>query len=476
MSASAKKEMSILEKQEGYKLGKVKDLISIRNGYAFKSNDFRDDDGIPVIRQTNLSTDTVNFDRPKFLPKEFLDIHNQFVVRKGDVLIGLSGSIGNLSTYREDFLSLQNQRTGLLVEKVPGSRRYVEYFLKSIKNQLNEVAKGVAVQNISSKQIEEWPIPIATPEQQKQIVAKIEELFSHIDAGIDALKQSKKLLKQYRQSVLKAAVTGELSKEWREQNKDKLEPASKLLERILQERRQKWEAQQLEQFKAKGKVPKDDGWKAKYETPLQAKELDLPEGWATTSIDQLTHFVTSGSRGWADYYSEAGSLFIRAQNIKYDRLDLDDIAYVDLPVGAEGLRTKVSLGDLLITITGANVTKSALVDKVLDDAYVSQHVALCRIIDPELSAYVHLYVVCQHGGRRILEKAAYGAGKPGLNLENVRSLPVPLPSLTEISVIQAEVENKLFAIASMESSIDLELKRSEQLKQSVLQSAFGGDL
>ena len=123
---------------------------------------------------------------------------------------------------------------------------------------------GVGSLNVNSlESSKDYDIPLAPPEQQKRIVAKIEELFSHIDAGIEALKKAKQLLKQYRQSVLKAAVTGELTKEWREANKDKLEPASQLLERILKERRQKWEEQQLEQFKAKGKMPKDDKWKRK---------------------------------------------------------------------------------------------------------------------------------------------------------------------------------------------------------------------
>src|SRR5690606_24720681 len=127
------------------------------------------------------------------------------------------------------------------------------------------------VQNISSKTIEDWEMPIAPPGQQKRIVAKIEELFSHIDAGIEALKKAKQLLKQYRQSILKAAVTGELTKEWREANKDKLEPASKLLERILKERRQVWEEQQLKKIKAKGKIPKDDKWKEAYAEPVLAR-------------------------------------------------------------------------------------------------------------------------------------------------------------------------------------------------------------
>ena len=126
---------------------------------------------------------------------------------------------------------------------------------------MNVSGVGGSLTRIRPKVAEDYEIPLAPKEQQKRIVAKIEELFSHIDAGIEALKKAKQLLKQYRQSVLKAAVTGELTKEWREANKDKLEPASQLLERILKERRQKWEHEQLRKFTAKGlSAPKKGVW------------------------------------------------------------------------------------------------------------------------------------------------------------------------------------------------------------------------
>ena len=157
--------------------------------------------------------------------------------------------------------------------------------------RISASSSGSNINNLKREHILDAPIPVAPPEQQKRIVAKIEELFSHIDAGIEALKKAKQLLKQYRQSVLKAAVTGELTKEWREANKDKLEPASQLLERILKERRKKWEEQQLEQFKARGNMPKDDKWKAKYTEPAQIENdedmNDLPSCWELVCLDSL---------------------------------------------------------------------------------------------------------------------------------------------------------------------------------------------
>jgi type I restriction enzyme S subunit len=187
--------------------------------------------------------------------------------------------------------------------------------------------------------------------------------------------------------------------------------------------------------------------------------------------------LTSGSRGWADYYSDEGDVFIRAQNLRDDRLDLTDVAFVKLPAGStEGVRTKVRLGDVLITITGANVTKTGFVDRDCGTAYVSQHVALCRPGPLVLPEFLYWYLLSEADGRRQLNKAAYGAGKPGLNLDNIRNVRIPLPSLSEqgkvITLIRAaiEAENRLNT-----ETVDA-LRRLEILRQSILKSAFSGQL
>ncbi|BAY94967.1 MULTISPECIES: restriction endonuclease subunit S [unclassified Tolypothrix] len=127
--------------------------------------------------------------------------------------------------------------------------------------------------------------------EQHRIVTKIEELFTQLDAGVELLKKVKAKLKRYRQAVLKAAVEGNLTKEWREANQGELEPASVLLERILNQRREKWEAEQLAKMKAQGKTPKDDSWKLKYKEPTAPDTSDLPElpdEWVWVTMEMLT--------------------------------------------------------------------------------------------------------------------------------------------------------------------------------------------
>ena len=94
----------------------------------------------------------------------------------------------------------------------------------------------------------------------------------------------------------------------------------------------------------------------------------IPEDWEVEPLGGLADFITSGSRGWAQFYSESGALFIRSQNVRDGRLSFADIQYVSPPSGAEGNRTKVKPSDLLITVTGNSVGNVALVEQAFDEA------------------------------------------------------------------------------------------------------------
>ena len=208
--------------------------------------------------------------------------------------------------------------------------------------------------------------------------------------------------------------------------------------------------------------------------PNNGELVPLPTGWVWVTVQQLSSLVTSGSRGWSAFYSDTGSLFIRAANLNKDRLDLTETAYVSLPVNAEGSRTKVFPGDFLITITGANVTKCGLVDVDVGEAFVSQHVGLVRLIEPDLGDYLYLWSRAYGGGKQYLEDAAYGAGKPGLNLPNIYEMCVALPPLSEQREIARQVRQCLEQVAYEDMPTMYEL--ASTLRQSILAAAFRGEL
>jgi type I restriction enzyme S subunit len=156
---------------------------------------------------------------------------------------------------------------------------------------------------------------------------------------------------------------------------------------------------------------------------------------------------------------------------------LEDIAYVQLPKKVDGLRTQVQKNDILITITGANVTKTALVtEPPKGRAFVNQHIALVRLKDPFQAPFVFRWIVSPAHGRAILEKLAYGAGKPGLNLSNIRDLMIPLPSSQEQAKAVAQLDAIDKANDELESTLDAQLVQAGRLRQAVLKRAFEGRL
>jgi type I restriction enzyme S subunit len=261
-------------------------------------------------------------------------------------------------------------------------------------------------------------------------------------------------LKQLRETILNSAARGRLVL----QDPDD-EPATKLLARIHTEKARLAKDGLISKFKP-------------FPAGAATSDAEVPESWQSVQLGDMCSLVTSGSRGWAEFYSETGPKFIRAQNIRFGRLRLDDLACVTPPQNAEGSRTQVAQGDLLIVITGAGVTNPALLDQGIGEAYVSQHVALIRPVTTDVSRWLLLCLMAPVAGRAILVERAYGAGKPGLNLDNIRSLKIPIPPLAEQRRIIAKVDELMALCNRLEAQITTTKGESRRLLDAVLHEAL----
>jgi type I restriction enzyme S subunit len=338
------------------------------------------------------------------------------------------------------------------------SNLFLKWFLDSF--DFNSYVNGTTRLKLTQGSMNQIPIPLPPLNEQRRIVAKLEEVLAKVDASQKRLARIPVILKRFRQAVLAAACSGRLTADWREKNND-----------CVGAKQGSSASPAFGGDTGKGKAGE------MLALPLQnLGDDDLPEGWNSTTLGEITSLVTSGSRGWAQYYSDSGSVFIRAQNINADFLDLSDIAYVTLPKGAEGQRTKVQKNDLLVTITGANVTKSACVRDDINDAFVSQHVALVRLNDVRQSAFVFLCIISPNHGRSQLLEAAYGQGKPGLNLSNIRDVSIPLPPLPEQQEIVRRVESYFTLADQLEARYQKAKVHIDKLTQSLLAKAFRGEL
>lgn len=206
---------------------------------------------------------------------------------------------------------------------------------------------------------------------------------------------------------------------------------------------------------------------------------ELPSGWTRCALGDLAAYVTSGSRDWSKYYSTEGALFVRTENINQNRLgSLADIARVALPDSVEGKRTLIKQGDLLITITGANVGKCAYVDLDIPEAYVSQSVALVRLVDISPARFIHRQLIAPGpaGDRTLLQQSAYGLGRPVLNLDNVREVPLVLAPASEQKRIADKLDAVLARVDACRERLDRVPAILKRFRQAVLAAATSGKL
>lgn len=462
----------LLSKHHSWLRIELKDIAEVLNGFAFSSSHFNNDGiGLPLIR----IRDVIEGHTTTYYNGNYEDI---YLVNKNEILVGMDGDF-NLGLWKS-LPSLLNQRVCKISVKNDNyyDKQFLIYLLPPYLKAINDATSSITVKHLSSKTLSEILLPLPPLNEQKRIADKIDELFSELDNGIEELETAQKKLELYRQSLLKSAVEGELSKEWRETQTEISETGEQLLARILKERRERWEQEKLKEFAEKGKNPPKN-WQDKYPEPVQPDTENLPqlpESWVWATLDSLAYLITSGSRGWGQYYSDSGPLFIRAQNIKNDILDYDDIAYVELPPNTEGLRTRVDELDILITITGANVAKTALVEVMESEAYINQHISLVKLVDKSISTYVHLYIINDFGGRKQLLDVAYGAGKPGLNLSQIANIHIPIPNIKEISYIVNLLKLKFEEISEVQTQNLILIKKNSLQKTNILKQAFNGRL
>ena len=159
----------------------------------------------------------------------------------------------------------------------------------------------------------------------------------------------------------------------------------------------------------------------------------VPACWKVVRLGDVAELVTSGSRAWSRYFRPGGALFVRSQNISVGTIDRSDAVFVQPPTDAEAVRTRIQRGDLLVSITG-EPGKVTVADDTLGQAYVSQHVALVRLNDGDLSDCAGEFLRGR-AGQNQFRGMAYGQTRPGLSLINVNDAKVAIPPPTERAII-----------------------------------------
>lgn len=332
--------------------------------------------------------------------------------------------------------------------------------------------------------VEALLVPLAPHAEQDRIVAAIEQHLSDVDAGVAALERVLANLKRYRASVLKAACEGRLvpteAKLAHKEGRD-YEPADVLLRRILKERRERWEADQLAKMKAKGQAPRDDRWKAKYEEPKgpDTSELPaLPVGWVWSTVETVGDVLLGRQRAPQYLTGQWTRPYLRVANVKDDILDFSDIETMDFDPAHFG-KYRLEPGDILVSEGQSpdRVGESAIYSGGIEGLCFQKTLHRFRPVPlgpgPKFAQIVFRAYVKSGVFRKM---ASITTNIAHLTLEKFQAAPFPLPPVDEQRRITAEVDRFLSVADEIEQTVQAQLARAQRLRQSVLKRAFEGKL
>lgn len=401
---------------QSWELKHLTDLAEYINGYAFKPEDWGQE-GLPIIRIEQLKN-----------PESISDfysgkLHEKNIIQDGDLIFSWSASLFlRLWQYGKAAL---NQHLFKVVEKEWVDRIFLKHFIEYYLPEIAKASHGSTMQHITRKELNRFGalFPIDEPEQ-----SKIAEVLSKVD---QAIEQTESLIA--KQKRIKTGLMQDI------------------LTRGIDEHGN-LRSEETHEFK---------------DSPLGR----IPVEWEVDKLENVSDFITSGSRGWARYYSEEGAIFIRIGNLTREHIHMrfDDVICVNPPLTSEGKRTEVNAGDLLISIT-ADLGIIAVIPIEFPEAYVNQHIALVRINKSKIVPCFAGWFLAGYRGQSQFDKLNESGAKAGLNLPTIKNLLVPMLDISEQEKIVKTLEANIYVLMEHQS----QLSKLHSLKTALMQDLLTG--
>ncbi|EIY8173254.1 restriction endonuclease subunit S [Vibrio parahaemolyticus] len=398
-----------------------------------------DTNDIVVLRVADFDRNNLGIREDKLTYRAILpNERNNRLLKKGDLLIEKSGGgdktlVGCVVLFDKDFPAVTSNFVAKMTPKKGFESRFLKYafaLLYSGRVNFPSIKQTTGIQNLDSDSYLMEPFCFPVEQEQTQIANFLDHETAKIDTLIEKQQQLIKLLKEKRQAVISHAVTKGLN------------PQAPM---------------------------KDSGveWLG-----------EVPEHWDIKKAKYLFDFVTSGSRGWAEYYADSGSLFFRIANLTRDTVEpkLSSIQCVQPPKGAEGERSKIRLNDLLISIT-ADLGSVCVANQSIANGYVSQHVALCRPNNQMVKSSRWLaYFVLSDTAKEQLLGSGYGGTKVQLSLEDIRELVIAFPPQEEQLQIEAYIDTKLSQFENLMQKAYMQVELLQERRTALISAAVTGKI
>ena len=408
------------------------------------------------------------------------------VLPVGAVLVSCIGNLGKIAISKVPCAT--NQQINALLFEAHVLPEFGFYYAQTLEPWLNSVSSATTVSIVNKGKFETAPFPLAPAAEQTRIVEKLEELLSDLDAGVAELKAAQKKLAQYRQSLLKAAVEGALTADWRAAHRavnTETETGAQLLARILTERRSRWETRQLAKFQAQGKTA-TKGWQAKYPEPVAPESAGLPElplGWVWASVEQVASderyslaIGPFGSNLKVPDYREEGVPLVFVRNIRSGNYGGVHTKYVTPDKAYELRAHSIAAGDVLITKMGEPPGDADVYPDSEPPAVITADCIKVRCWSGLMLPHFLKSVINSYIGQRQIQPMTQGVAQKKVSLGRFSNLAVPVPSSAE------QVEIMKMVAAADNDALILEIafghgfKQSAAQRKNILQAAFSGQL
>ena len=457
-----------LELPAGWARTRLGDLAAYINGRGFKKAEWSAA-GRPIIRIQNLTGSSRKYNRYEG------EVDPRHLVPDGTLLISWAATI-DAFIYRgeEGALNQHIFKVEPFVDKM-----FLFYLVRFVVPGLMERAHGSGMQHVTRGVFDNYPVALPPLAEQSRIVDALEAAFADLNAGVAAVEAAQRDLDRYRRSVLRAAVEGALTADWRRQHPD-AEPAAALLERVLDERREQWEADQFAKYESKGKKP-PKSWRQRYKLPVEPETeglSDLPGGWTWVTVDQIGRVrsgITKNRAKASETWEEVP--YLSVANVQRGYLDLAEVKTIRAPAHKIA-ETLLHVGDILFN-EGGDIDKlgrgwiwEGQLPRCSHQNHVFRVTLYSDAIEPKLVSWTGNTL----GQRYFMEAGKQTTNLASINQSKLKSLPIPLPPHAEQSAIVEAVEERLSVAAAAAAELDRQRARADRLRQAVLKRAFAGEL
>lgn len=363
-------------------------------------------------------------------------------VQPGDLLISITADIGMVAVASENLgPAFVNQHVAIARPNEDVEPKYLAWFIASESNgqkQLKALQRGATKLGLGLDDIRSLQFPLPGITTQRRIVAKLEELFSELDAGVEALRRAQRRLARYRQALLQAAVTGKLTREWREQQTHDIQLGKLNVDR--------------------------PAW--------------LPLGWDWTTLGEASEVTGGLTKNQRRPALSRQVPYLRVANVYADELRLEEVEKIGIQEG-ELRRALLQKEDLLIVEGNGSldqIGRVAIWDGSIDPCVHQNHLIKARLSERVLPRFALLWLLSPLGRDAIVDQASSTSGLHTLSISKVSGLPLPIPPMQEQHAIVAEYDRQNSLADALRATTKASLRRAERLRQSILERAFRGEL